>query len=233
MTVLAFAAFQTNEVLVSQLRLWMGVVFIIFVAFIIISLQIFTILDFCSSVFTPKSYRIGLRMKRLSKHPCPEATLPGMNNKWIVFQSKWISWPEGYISPIKLYKNLGYLESVIIGWIDLWNYRWCWTLWEDQNVWDPVLEKIYFVCVLCAFSMTLGWLYDFLKPQFLWGLCNLFKNAMCSKNLYWYLWILIHKKSSLDRGGYLKKYNSIEDSEEILAVSFYKCFLFLFYVSQG
>lgn len=63
-------------------------VFIVFVAFIIIALQIVSILGFCSSVFTLKSYRIGLRIKRLSKHPCPEATLPGMNNKWIVFQSK-------------------------------------------------------------------------------------------------------------------------------------------------
>lgn len=123
---------------------------------------------FCSSLFTLKSYRIGLRIKRLSKHPCPEATLPGMNNKWIVFHSKWISWHElllGYISPIKLYKNLDYLESVIIGWIDLWNYRSCWTLWDDQNIWDSVL-KIHFVCVLCTFCMTLGWLDDFLKPQF-------------------------------------------------------------------
>lgn len=49
---------------------------------------------FCSSMFTLKSYRIGLRIKKLSKHPCPEATLPGMNNKWIVFQSKRISWHE-------------------------------------------------------------------------------------------------------------------------------------------
>lgn len=34
---------------------------------------------FLSSVLNLKSCRIGLRVKSLSKHPCPETTLQGMN----------------------------------------------------------------------------------------------------------------------------------------------------------
>lgn len=53
-------------------------VFLAFGGFIVISLQIF-IMVLLSSVLTLKSYRIGLRIKRLSKDPCPETTLRGMN----------------------------------------------------------------------------------------------------------------------------------------------------------
>lgn len=71
-----------------------------------------------------------------------------------------------YFSPLKLYRNLGYLESLVIGWTNLWNDRSSSTFWEDQTVWNSVLEDIFCLFLQYEFSMTLGWLYDFLKPQF-------------------------------------------------------------------
>lgn len=72
-----------------------------------------------------------------------------------------------FFSPLKLYKSLGYVESMILGWIHPRNSRFFLNLWENQKVLDTVLERMdltVFLQSMC--SMTLGWSDDFLKPQF-------------------------------------------------------------------
>lgn len=100
---------------------------------------------------------------------------------------------------------------MIVGWIDLWNYRSSWTLWEDQNVEDSLLKDVFFLCFLqYIFSVTLDWLGNLLKLQFSSSRSDLhnlkkIKYALLQYQLYWYVWFLIHSNSGLDGGEYLKK----------------------------
>lgn len=117
-------------------------------------------------------------------------------------------------APVGLYFSPQVIQEFRLPWISDYRLNWplklefVWTLWEDQNVRESVLENMYFVWVLCIFSTTLGWLDDFLEPQFSSSGSDyviFLKNTVCSKKLYCYLWLLSHKNSRLGRGGYLKK----------------------------
>lgn len=127
-------------------------------------------------------------------------------------QLTWSSLWKIFFSSLKLFKNLDYLESVIIGWIELWNFTYFGTFWEDQNVSDSVLQRMYSSVVLqyiCCVTQTWA---EFLKPQFsstrpdyIFCYFYFFFNIRCSRKLCWHLCMLIHSNCRLSRDGYLKK----------------------------